>query len=96
MYHELLPQLVPEQNHKCWVGYFEPQPGHSVCVVTWWGSRTACRTLNLRNSDFPVGNKILTAFSLTSNHVSFFFGAKKYPGKILNGVWERICEVQAL
>lgn len=79
MYHEL-PQLVPEQNHKCWAGYFQPQPGHSVCIVTWWGWRTgctaACHILNLRNSDFPDGNRALTGFSLTSSNVFLFFGAK--------------------
>lgn len=79
MYHEL-PQLVPEQNHKCWAGYFQPQPGHFVCIVTWWGWRTgctaACHILNLRNSDFPDGNRALTGFSLTSSNVFLFFGAK--------------------
>lgn len=74
-----------------------------MCIVTCWGWRTgctaACQVLNLKNSDFPVENRALAVFSLATSNVFPFFGAKapgKYPGTVLNGVWERICEVQAL
>lgn len=91
------------QSRTTSAGYFQPQPGHSVCIVTCWGWRTdcaaACHILNLRNLDFPAGNWALTGFSLTSSNVFPFFGAKapgEYPEKILIGFWETVCEGEAL